>query len=64
VDLIEIKGGVRGGVYTPTHHEWVVYHSGAWEVVESAGLRQSTLPRYVPGCPPPAGVPQKTPERQ
>jgi len=58
IDLIEIKGGLRGGVYTPTHHEWVVYHSGAWEVVDSAGLRQSPIPQYAPGCLPPAGFPR------
>jgi hypothetical protein len=63
IDLIEIKGGLRGGVYTPTHYEWVVYHSGAWEVVDSAGLRQSPIPQYVPGCLPPAGVPRQTLER-
>jgi hypothetical protein len=64
VDLIEIKGGLRGGVYTPTHYEWVVYHSGGWEVVDSAGARQSTVPLYLPGCPPAAAAPPRTPERQ
>jgi hypothetical protein len=63
VDLIEIKGGLRGGVYTPTHYEWVVYHSGAWEVVDSAGYRQSAVPRHPLGCLPPA-VPQRPAERQ
>ena len=64
VDRIEIKGGLRGGVYTPTHYEWVVYHSGAWEVVDSAGSRQSAVPRHPLGCLPPATIPQRPPERQ
>jgi outer membrane biogenesis lipoprotein LolB len=64
VDRIEIKGGLRGGVYTPTHYEWVVYHSGAWEVVDSAGSRQSAVPRHPLGCLPPAAAPWRIPEQQ
>ena len=63
VNRIEIKGGLHGGMYTPTHYEWVVYHSGAWEVVDSAGSRQSAVPRRPLGCLPPAAVPRRTPEQ-
>jgi hypothetical protein len=64
VDVVEIKGGLRGGVYTPTHYEWVVYHSGAWEVVDSAGQRLSAVPGQPLGCPPTAGtLPPQHPER-
>ncbi len=50
VDRILIPGGLRGGVYIPTHYEYVVYQTGRWEVVSSVGNPQTTMPAFPPGC--------------
>jgi hypothetical protein len=52
VTQVTVPDMIVGGVLIPQHPTYVVLQSGAWQVVDTAPLRQPGMPAVPPGCHP------------